>query len=256
MIAGAIWIVLTAIGEALTFVDMFPTVGSEFAEESDFIFLFLLRLGMPVFTFVISVIIYAMLEWRTTDVDAVGDHFRGTGAVPKVWVGITGALAIFVMVYPGLVGVAELRQIGGDYGFGEEVEGGRDVETTEALVINVTGFRWAWSVEYEGTGITLTGTDQEMVLPVHRQVWFRINSTDVVHSFWIPAFRQKIDTIPGRTTEVALTPIETGSFEDDASYRIQCAELCGLDHAFMRMPVRVVEEEEFEAWLAEKSGGE
>jgi len=254
LIAGAIWVVLMAIGEALTFIDIYPTVGSEFAEDSDFIFTFLTRLGIPVFAFVVSGIAYAVLRWRTNDIDDVGEHIRGTGHIPRVWVGVTGALALFVMVYPGLTGVAELRDIGYDYGFGDAVEGGRNVATTEAVVLNVTGFRWAWTVEYEGTDISLTGAE-EMVLPVDRQIWVRINSTDVLHSFWVPAFRQKIDVIPGRTTELTFTPIETGNFAEDAAYRLQCAELCGRDHTFMMMPVAVVEQQEFEDWLGRKSGG-
>jgi cytochrome c oxidase subunit 2 len=98
--------------------------------------------------------------------------------------------------------------------------------------------------------------DETLVLPVDHQVWVRINSTDVLHSFWIPAFRQKVDVVPGRTTELTFEPIALGDFADDAAYRLQCAELCGRDHTFMMMPVRVVEEAEFEAWLAEKSGEE
>ncbi|MCS7295733.1 MAG: cytochrome c oxidase subunit II, partial [Dehalococcoidia bacterium] len=72
---------------------------------------------------------------------------------------------------------------------------------------------------------------------------------DVVHSFWIPAFRMKIDAIPGRTTYMVVRPVVTGSFDDDQAFRVQCAELCGLDHAKMWLPVRVVEREEFEAWV-------
>lgn len=252
LIAGAIWVVLTAIGEGLTFIDIYPTAGAEFSEESDSIFTFLMRLGVPVFTFVIAVIVYAMLQWGTQDVDEVGEHIRGSGMGPKVWVGVTSALTLFIIVYPGLIGVAKLRGIGTDTGFGPAVEGGRDPDTTDALVLNVTGFRWSWSIEYYDSGITITGTEEDLVLPAGRQVWVRMTSTDVLHSFWIPAFRKKIDVVPGITTELTFTPIGLGSFSDDPAYRLQCAELCGRDHTFMMMPVRVVEPEEFEAWLAEK----
>ena len=247
---------LTAIGEALTFIDIYPTVGAEFSKESDFIFQFLMWLSVPVFTFVIAVIVYAMLQWGTQDVDDVGEHIRGTGNVPKAWVGVTSLLTLVIIIYPGLLGTAALRGIGTDYGFGAAVEGGRDVATTEAVVLNVTAFRWAWSIGYEGTDVTVTGAQDELVLPIDRQVWVRINSTDVLHAFWIPAFRQKIDIVPGRTTELTFIPIELGTFENDAAYRVQCAELCGRDHTFMMMPVRVVEADEYADWLADWSAEE
>ena len=60
----------------------------------------------------------------------------------------------------------------------------------------------------------------------------------------------KIDAVPGRTTRLVLTPDREGAFEDDAAYRIQCAELCGFGHADMWMPVRVVEEDEFARWIS------
>jgi cytochrome c oxidase subunit 2 len=75
---------------------------------------------------------------------------------------------------------------------------------------------------------------------------------DVLHSFWVPAFRVKIDAVPGMFTKVTATPNELGSFDDDVNFRIQCAELCGVGHATMQLPVRVVERAEFDQWLTEQ----
>ncbi|GAB4329233.1 MAG: cytochrome c oxidase subunit II [Dehalococcoidia bacterium] len=246
LIAVAIlWIVLTAIGIGLAAIDIYPVEAAEFADESDKIFRFLMFLGMPVLTFVFAVIAYAVLRFKTGNIDDVGPPIKGTGMVPRVWLGVTGALAIFVMIYPGLVGVADLRKNGDDYGFGPAIAGDR-------IEVNVTAFQWAWRVEYPEQGITLNSATDEMVLPVHSQVVFRITSSDVVHSFWIPAFRMKIDAIPGRTTMLVVEPTRTGDYASDAAYRVQCAELCGLDHSDMVMHLRVVEEDEFEQWLASK----
>ena len=77
-------------------------------------------------------------------------------------------------------------------------------------------------------------------------------SHDVIHSLWIPAFRGKIDAVPGITTKVTATPDLLGTFEKDVNFRLQCAELCGAGHALMSMPVRVVERAEFEDWLSEQ----
>ncbi len=91
-------------------------------------------------------------------------------------------------------------------------------------------------------------------MPVDERIKFLVTTpdNDVLHSFWIPAFRMKIDSVPGRVTEVFITPTETGSFDDNVNLRIQCAELCGPGHATMAMEVRVLEKAEFDEWLASR----
>ncbi len=238
-----LWVGLTAVGELLVFADLYPAVGSHEAEDFDSIFRFLLILGIPVFTFVIAVVVYAMLTFRVRDRQPSDDGppIRGTGWIPRVWLLITGALAIFIMIYPGLTGLAKLQSSATAYGWGPE----------EAdLEINVTAFMWQWTFTYpDGTEVSVS-KGKEVVIPVDKHVRFNVNSIDVVHSLWIPAFRMKIDAIPGRTTYMTVKPTTLGAYADDQSYRVQCAELCGLDHGKMWLPVRVVTEAEFESWLA------
>ncbi|MBI2911334.1 MAG: cytochrome c oxidase subunit II [Chloroflexi bacterium] len=88
-----------------------------------------------------------------------------------------------------------------------------------------------------------------------RPVRFEITATDVIHSFWVPSFRTKIDAVPGMITVVYATPDRTGSFQEDYHFRVQCAELCGLGHGIMATPVVVVEPSQFEAWAAQQAGG-
>ena len=87
---------------------------------------------------------------------------------------------------------------------------------------------------------------KELYLPEGQQVLFRMTSSDVIHSFWVPEFRLKQDVVPGRFTELAITPTLKGS------YFVRCAELCGTSHAFMKQPVIVTSREEFDAWLSSK----
>ena len=101
-------------------------------------------------------------------------------------------------------------------------------------------------MSYPDLGVT---TLQEMVLPVDRTIRFEITSLDVLHSFYIPAFLMKTDAVPGRTTVVTLRPTKTGTYEEDQTLRLQCAELCGLNHATMWTPVRVVSDGEFQSWV-------
>ncbi|KYC39065.1 cytochrome C oxidase subunit II [Scytonema hofmannii PCC 7110] len=111
-----------------------------------------------------------------------------------------------------------------------------------ALVVNVTGLQYAWIFTYPETGIT-TG---EMHLPVGREVQLNIAANDVIHAFWVPEFRLKQDAIPGRQSELRLTPSKEGQ------YPLICAELCGPYHGAMRSQVIVQKPEEFQQWLQEQ----
>ncbi len=89
------------------------------------------------------------------------------------------------------------------------------------------------------------------MLPMGQRVRFDVTSIDVLHAFWIPAFRMKIDAVPGMVTTVYATPDKTGTFQDDYGFRLQCAEMCGTFHSKMMLPVRVVETGEFDDWVAQ-----
>ncbi len=237
-----LWAVLTAVGEVLVWnLPIFPARGAREAEVADRAFLVLGRLAVPVFAFVVAMLLYSALRFRARGrPEGLGAAIWGSPRAYVPWLAVTGALAVLLIVDPGLVGLAEIRG-----------------EPRADLVVQVTGSQWSWTVGYpDYGGVT---TLDEMVLPAGRRIRFEVRSTDVVHAFWVPAFRMKIDAVPGRTTVVYATPTRTGSFHTDPAYRLQCAELCGLGHSFMRMPVEVVEEDEFLAWIdevrAETAGG-
>ena len=84
------------------------------------------------------------------------------------------------------------------------------------------------------------------MLPVGRAAHFTMTSVDVIHAFWVPNFGQKMDAVPGTETEIVVTPNRIGE------YKVVCTELCGLGHATMRAPARVVSEQEFDAWIEEQ----
>jgi len=257
VITAIIWAILTAVGEVGSFANLYPTVGSKEAEDFDNIFKLLLYMGIPVFTFVISVLIYVMLEFRTRGAgapDSDGPPYKGTGMVPKVWLLVTGVLTLVVMINPGLTGLAKLQDNGAmkQYGWGD---------LQAELTIHVTGQQFSWGYDYlDDAGATIVSIPplptNEIVIPVDTKVKFEINALDVLHSFWIPAFRMKIDTVPGRTTFITVQPNVLGDYENDIAYRVQCAELCGLNHADMRTRVRVVSQADYLKWVQEhKAGG-
>lgn len=136
------------------------------------------------------------------------------------------------------------------------------------LDVKITGYQWKWRYEYmdknvdyfsnlqtprdqiinkEAKGETyLLEVDEPLVLPVNTRVRFLVTAADVLHSWWVPELSVKKDAIPGFINE-AWTIIK-----EEGTYRGQCTELCGADHAFMPVVVRAVDQQTFDNWLAER----
>lgn len=114
-------------------------------------------------------------------------------------------------------------------------------EDPEAMVVKVYAHQFWWEFEYPEQGIV---TAQDLVLPVNKKVQFEVQSSDVLHSFWIPGIGGKIDTLPGQTNRTYLEPTEVGVFKG------KCAELCGTSHAYMDFKADVRSQEDFDAWVA------
>ncbi|HUN98195.1 MAG TPA: cytochrome c oxidase subunit II [Bradyrhizobium sp.] len=126
------------------------------------------------------------------------------------------------------------------------------------LTVKATGKQWYWTYSYPDNGKfefdsllapdkkpRLLGVDNEMVVPVNKVIRVQTTGADVIHSFAVPAFGIKIDAIPGRLNETWFKATKTGM------YYGQCSELCGKDHAFMPIAVRVVTDQQFAAWVAD-----
>ncbi|EPX75836.1 cytochrome c oxidase subunit II [Salipiger mucosus] len=123
----------------------------------------------------------------------------------------------------------------------------RDITADEGdLTVRVDGERWWWRVIYETSEGDVV-TANEIRLPVDRTALFRLTADDVIHSFWVPALGGKMDMIPGRETRLTLTPVKTGNWGG------LCAEYCGGAHALMRFDAIVMEQADFEAWLAHEA---
>jgi cytochrome c oxidase subunit 2 len=112
-----------------------------------------------------------------------------------------------------------------------------------ALEVRVTGHQWWWEFNYPQLGLT---TANELHLPIDRPVAFTLESVDVIHSFWIPAFSGKRDVIPGRTNHMWFAPQAKGEFPG------QCAEFCGASHANMMFKVFVDDQPGFDAWVKDQ----
>ncbi|MFD1848326.1 cytochrome c oxidase subunit II [Arthrobacter flavus] len=131
------------------------------------------------------------------------------------------------------------------------------------VIVDVRGKQWSWDFNYvnedkyfSGVQANLTGEEgipetlPTLYLPVNQTVELQLNARDVIHSFWVPAFLQKRDMIPGRTNYITLTPTREGTFDG------KCAELCGEYHSEMLFNVAVVSQQEFDAHMATLEDGQ
>jgi cytochrome c oxidase subunit 2 len=133
------------------------------------------------------------------------------------------------------------------------------------MTVKVTGYQWYWGYAYpdqkidEETSMILPedqakakgvpfmlATTQPMIVPVGKVVHVLVTGADVIHSFSVPAFGIKIDAVPGRTNDTWFNANQTGTFYG------QCSQLCGTDHSFMPIEVKVVSQADFDAWVASK----
>ena len=117
------------------------------------------------------------------------------------------------------------------------------------VTIEVTGFQWQWRFRYREAGVEVVGTDEQdpvMVLPAGTTVRLVLQSTDVQHSFYVPEFLYKRDTVPGLRNEVDLEVLEEGRYDG------RCAEFCGLFHDRMDFVVEAVPRTEFDRWIADR----
>ncbi|MFN2201328.1 MAG: cytochrome c oxidase subunit II [Caldilineaceae bacterium] len=178
------------------------------------------------FSLVVVFMLYSVVAFRRRPGDdGDGEHFEGHSLLEVVWT----VVPLIVVVIFGYIGIVTLNDI--------------TQAAPNEVKVNVTGFQWSWSFEYPEDGFLST----ELVLPVDRQARMLMNSRDVIHSFWIPEMRMKQDLVPGKETTLVFTPTLIGE------YKLRCAELCGLSHYSMLATVRIVSQEDYDAWLADQS---
>lgn len=164
-----------------------------------------------------SLVVFHRRKGDTTD----AEYMEGNTPLEITWT-IIPLFVVLIFAYLGAYTLGEIRVV--DPGAAE---------------IQVKAIQWAWSFQYpEGF------TSKELHLPVNKQVVLKMESGDVIHSFWVPEFRIKQDVLPGRVTDYRITPILVGN------YMVRCAELCGASHAYMEAPVVVSSQADYDAWIA------
>jgi len=201
-----------------------PSSASEEMDRITFTYWFATIICIAIFSLVIGVIVYSVLAFRVQpDDDTDGPPIHGNTRLEVIWTVVPAILVIAI----GIVSAVVLEK-NADAG-------------ANPLRVKVFAQQFAWRFEYPGNV-----RSDELVLPLHRHVKFEMTSVDVIHSFWIPQMGQKQDVVPGIETEIVVTPTRTGTFT------LICTELCGLGHATMRAPVRVLQEAAFSTWLSKE----
>lgn len=167
-----------------------------------------------------SFVVFRRKKGDTTD----AEHIEGNMTLEIAWT-VLPLIAVVAFAYLGSYSLGDIRRVDPD-----------------AMVIKVTARQWSWSFEYPDYGVT----SKELYLPVDKQVVLKMESSDVIHSFWVPEFRVKQDVVPGRVTEYRITPNLPGA------YKVVCAEICGTSHYNMAASVEVVSQQRFDDWIAGK----
>ncbi len=245
VLVGLLWVLATLVGEyVVSTLDIYPPKAALEAEHIDQAIRTLLMLAVPVFNFVVVVMLYSIWRFRARDEAEVGEPIYTHRTFTVGWLVVTSALAAVLFYNPGYVGWKFLKS-----------------NPTADLEIQVTAAQWHWHITYPDYGVSLKSRpigfarieeNPVLALPAGKRVKFEVTSDDVIHSFWIPALRMKVDAVPGVVTTMYVTITETGSYEEDAVFRVQCAELCGTGHPRMTMPVVILEPEEFEDWIKQQ----
>ena len=229
----AIGAIASVLGVALgLLIDWFPPQGSEQAETVDTVWDVLIIASVPVFVLVMTVVLYCVWRYRMKPGEELkdGPPIHGNTRLEIIWTAIPAILLVGLCSY-SYVALTDIEEA-----------------KANSLQVRVVGEQFTWTFHYKGPSGQDVASPQ-LYVPRGRPVNFTVQSRDVIHDFWVPAFRMKIDAVPGIDTHLRITPKRNGE------YPVICAELCGLGHAVMRQTAHVVDQEEFDSWLEERAAG-
>jgi cytochrome c oxidase subunit 2 len=195
---------------------------------------FVLGICAVIFVVVAALLIYSIIRFRRRrgEDEREPPQVYGSNQIELAWT-VVPVLIVFVLF------LATARYIFG-------IEGHE--APSQALQVTVVGHQWWWEIRYPDLGIV---TANELHVPVSdqanpRPTFLTLESADVIHSFWVPQLAGKIDVIPHKTNRTWIDPHTPGLFVG------QCAEFCGVQHAWMLLRVIVHPKDEFDAWVAEQ----
>jgi cytochrome c oxidase subunit 2 len=231
VIAGLLAIIVTALLIlGLNQVHLLPVEASAQAIPIDWMFGLEFKVIAFLFALIVVFLVYSIVVFRRKKGDLTdGVYITGNKHLEVTWT-ILPLFTVLIFSYLGAQTLSETLRV-----------------DPQAMEVNVIASQWNWRFEYPNYGFSST----DLVLPVNQQVLLHIYSTDVIHSFWVPEFRVKQDALPGgidNARQLRITPTQIGE------YKVRCAELCGLNHAYMLAPVMVKTNADFNTWLGQQTG--
>ncbi|TAM91335.1 cytochrome c oxidase subunit II [bacterium] len=192
----------------------------------DALFKFMLFFAVPIFVFVNGYVVYFARRYKhrsNEPADAVGIPLYGVVPLEIWWTILPALLMVVLGVWSAITLFSLYKPQAG------------------ALNVEAVGHQWKFELRYPGLKSSFYG---DFYLPVNRPVTMNITSADVVHSFWVPQFRVKLDMVPGMVQQLHFTPTQVGN------YPLICTEFCGIGHGDMRTTVHVVPQADYDKWFS------
>ncbi|MCZ6916478.1 MAG: cytochrome c oxidase subunit II [Gemmatimonadetes bacterium] len=213
-----------------------PPSASTFAGDIDFLYYVILVITGIAFVVVEGGLIWFMIKYRTRP-GRKAEYTQGSTKAEIIWTAVPAVTVVIIGLMSG--------------GVWNDIKG-RNSVPPDAIPYGIHAQQFEWNFTYRGPDGQLgTGDDfslrNQLHIPVNRPVVMRMTAEDVIHSFFIPAFRVKQDAVPGMLINVWFEATEEGEYE------IACAELCGLGHYRMRARVIVHSADDYQRWLADQA---
>jgi cytochrome c oxidase subunit 2 len=205
-----------------TFIPLFPPNASSVSTEMDLLYLFITAVSAFFVVLVAALVVVFAVKYRRQHPDEVGEDIHGSLALELTWTFIPFVLAIVMFVWGADLFFRLARP------------------PADAMEIFVVGKQWMWKVQHP-EGVREINT---LHVPVGRNIKLTLGSEDVIHDFSIPAFRVKMDVVPGKLTTMWFQATKPGT------YHLFCAEYCGTKHAGMIGSVTALTPQDYEAFLA------
>ncbi|MFN6964255.1 MAG: cytochrome c oxidase subunit II [Pyrinomonadaceae bacterium] len=205
-----------------SWIPIIPEQASTFAWQVDALYYYLIAISVAFSIPIVVAILFFALKYRERDKFVSGAEIHGSIALETTW-----------SIIPFIVSMTIF--LGGAIVYFNQYTAPED-----AMEIYVVGKQWMWKVQH-GTG---QREINELHVPVGRKIKLTITTEDVLHDFYVPAFRTKVDAVPGRYTYMWFQPTQPGK------YHLFCAEYCGLNHSGMGGWVYVMEQRDFDNWLS------
>jgi cytochrome c oxidase subunit 2 len=203
---------------------LFPEAISQLAREVDQLYFFALLVAAFFSLLIAALVLFFIVRYRRRSADEIGKPERA-----GVWLEVTWSVIPLVILLAM-------------FAWGSKIFFDIRKPPAGAIEYYVTGKQWMWKFQHPEGPREIN----ELHVPVNQDIKLIMTSEDVIHSFFVPALRAKMDVLPGRYTTFWFRAEETGT------YQLFCAEYCGAEHSFMRGSIIVMETDDYEEWLASR----